>query len=181
MIRINLLPVRASRKKESAKQQIALLVLSLILVAALVVGVYGYFTVKIKVAKNDIEASEQEIAQLKVKIGEINNLKKLKADVQKKLDVLNQLRKNKTGPVKRLITLSNNVPDKLWLTNYSENQQNVIIGGIAYSEELIAEFMNRLQTSNDYTGVELVVSEQAEIAGTKVKRFQVNCVLKPGA
>jgi hypothetical protein len=28
--------------------------------------------------------------------------------------------------------------------------------------------------------VELVVSEQTEIAGTKVKKFQINCQLKPG-
>jgi type IV pilus assembly protein PilN len=181
MIRINLLPVRASRKKESAKQQIALLVLSLILVAALVLAVYGFYIVQIKTAQSDIQASEQEIAQLKVKIGEINNLKKLKDDVQKKLDVLNQLRKNKTGPVRRLITLSDNVPEKLWLTTYSESGQSVNIGGFAYTEELIAEFMNRLQASKDYTGVELIVSEQAEIAGTKVKKFQINCVLKPGA
>jgi type IV pilus assembly protein PilN len=95
--------------------------------------------------------------------------------------VLNQLRKNKTGPVRRLITLSDNVPEKLWLTTYSESGQSVNIGGFAYTEELIAEFMNRLQASKDYTGVELIISEQAEIAGTKVKKFQINCVLKPGA
>lgn len=180
MIRINLLPVRAARKKETAKQQIAILVLTLLLVTVIVGGVYAYFAAKVSAAENDIAASEQELAQLKAKIGEINNLKKLKDDVQKKLDVLTQLRKNKTGPVKRLGTLSDTVPEKLWLTAYSESGQSVSIGGVAFSEELIAEFMRRLQGSNDFTAVELVVSEQSEIAGTKVKKFQINCQLKPG-
>lgn len=181
MIRINLLPVRAARKKETAKQQIAVLVLTLLVVAGIGVGVYAYYLAKVSATKSDISAAEQESAQLKVKLGEIDNLKKLKAEVQKKLDVLNQLRKNKTGPVKRLGTLSDTVPENLWLTAYTESPPNVSISGVAASEELIAEFMRRLQASNDYSGVELIVSEQAEIAGNKVKKFQINCQLKPGA
>jgi type IV pilus assembly protein PilN len=100
--------------------------------------------------------------------------------VQKKLDVLNQLRKNKIGPVKRLGTLSDTAPEKLWLTGYSESQQKVSISGVAFSEELIAEFMRRLQGSSDFTAVELVVSEQSDIAGTKVKKFQISCQLTTG-
>jgi type IV pilus assembly protein PilN len=181
MIRINLLPARATRKKETAKQQIAIMVLALLLVAGAVGSVYAYYLAKVSSTKNQIVASEQEISELKVKIGEINNLKKLKEDVQKKLDVLNKLRKDKTGPVRRLGTISDTVPDKLWLTAYSESQDKVTISGIAFTEELIAEFMSRLQASNDYTAVELVVSEQAMVAATKVKKFQINCQLKPGA
>lgn len=181
MIRINLLPVRATRKKETAKQQIAILVLVLLLVAGASGAVYAYYMAKVVSVNSDIAASEKELAQLKVKIGEIENLQKLKTEVQKKLDVLGQLRKNKTGPVKRLAALSDTIPEKVWLTTYSESQQNVTIGGIAVSEELIAEFMSRLQASSEYTAVELIVSEQAVIASTKVKKFQIKCQLKPSA
>ena len=40
MIKINLLPLRAARKKESAIQQIAIFCVSLLLVAAVVASMY---------------------------------------------------------------------------------------------------------------------------------------------
>lgn len=178
MIKINLLPVRASKKKESAKQQISILVLSVVLIAVVFFLLYSIILIKIKTTKDEVASSERELAQLKVKIGEIDNIKKLKEEVQKKLDVLAQLRKNKTGPVKRLALLSEITPEKLWLTAYAENDTKVSVTGMAMSEELIAEFMTRLQGSQEYTGVELVSSEQSELAGSKVKRFQITCSIK---
>jgi len=92
--------------------------------------------------------------------------------------VLAQLRKNKTGPAQRLATLSDITPDQLWLTGYAESGDNIKIAGIAISEDLIAQFMRSIQASNDFTGVELIVSEQKEISGSKVKSFELTCRLK---
>jgi type IV pilus assembly protein PilN len=134
---------------------------------------------KISAAKEEISKSEDEIRRLKEKIGEINNLKKLQAEVQKKLDILNQLRQNKTGPSKRLAKLSDAVPEKTWLTRYAENGNDISLAGVAFNEELIAEFMRNLQASGEFTNVELLVSEQTEIGGMKAKRFELSCILKP--
>jgi type IV pilus assembly protein PilN len=92
--------------------------------------------------------------------------------------VLAQLRKNKTGPAQRLATLSDITPEKLWLTAYAESNDVVKLSGIASTEELIAQFMRSIQASNDFTAVELVVSEQREMAGTKVKGFDLTFKLK---
>lgn len=178
MVRINLLPVRTSRKKETAKQQIAILLVSVLVILGLGLGLFGYAQAKIKAAKNDISGAESELKRLKGKIGELENIKKLKDEVTKKLDVLTQLRKEKTGPVRRLATLSDATPEKLWLTKYSESGASVSIGGIAVDEDLIAAFMRNLQQTDDYTNVELIVSEQTEIGGVKAKRFELTCVIK---
>lgn len=178
MVRINLLPVRASKKKETAKQQMAILAVSALIVLLAGLGLYVYAQAKIKATKAEIEKSESELQQLKSKIGELENIKKLKDDVTKKLDVLGQLRKGKTGPVRRLATLSDATPDKLWITKYTESGNGVSIGGIAIDEDLIASFMRNLQGSEDFTNVELVVSEQTEIDGVKAKRFELTCALK---
>ncbi len=178
MVRINLLPVRASKKKETAKQQMAILAVSALIVLLAGLGLYVYAQAKIKATKAEIEKSESELQQLKSKIGELENIKKLKDDVTKKLDVLGQLRKGKTGPVRRLATLSDATPDKLWITKYTESGNGVSIGGIALDEDLIASFMRNLQGSEDFTNVELVVSEQTEIDGVKAKRFELTCALK---
>ena len=105
-------------------------------------------------------------------------LKTLKEQVNKKLDVLSQLRKNKTGPAQRLASLSDLTPDQLWLTNYSESGQDVKISGIAFTEELIAQFMKALEASKDFMAVQLVVSEQTMAAETKLKKFDITMKLE---
>jgi len=178
MIKINLLPVRAAKKKETAVQQIAIFCLGLVVVLAIVVSLYVVKRVQITSAQNDINSANTKIAELKKKIGKLEELKSLKDQVKKKLDVLAQLRKNKTGPAERLATLSDITPEQLWLTGYSENGNDIKLSGIAYTEELIASFMRSLEASRDYTGVELVVSEQTSVGETKLKKFELTCKLK---
>lgn len=178
MVRINLLPVRALKKKETVQQQISIFILSIIGIVVCCGAVYAVTLAKLSTTKEEIRKSEIEMKTLKAKIGEINNIKKLQADVKKKLDVLNQLRKEKIGPASRLARLSDAVPEKLWLTKYSEKEASVSMSGVAYSEELIAEFMRNLMATNDFSSVELQVSEQYEIAGVKAKKFDLACMLK---
>jgi len=178
MIRINLLPLRASRKKETIRQQISILVLSVIGVLVVGLSLYGLLVSKIGTAKVQIESSENEIKALKAKIGAIDNIKKLQAEVKKKLDVLSQLRKAKSGPASRLAALSDAVPEKLWLTKYTENAGSVSVSGFAYSEELIALFMKNLQTSGAFANIELQVSEQTDLGGVLAKRFDIAFQLK---
>lgn len=173
MIKINLLPLRASKKKETMKQQVTILVASLVGVLLIGLTAYGYLRSQINTVKTEISSSEAELAALKAKIGTIDNIKKLQVDVKKKLDVLNQLRRGKTGPAARLAALSDSVPEKLWLTKYTESGSKVSVAGVAMTEELIAVFMKSLQASGAFNNVELVVSEQAETAGVKTKRFEL--------
>jgi type IV pilus assembly protein PilN len=178
MIKINLLPVRAAKKKESDVQQITIFCISLLLVAAVVMCLYLVKRVQVSSAQNDIDSANARIVELKKKIGKLEELKTLKDQVKKKLDVLVQLRKNKTGPAERLATLSDNTPEQLWLTGYTENGGDIKLSGIAYTEDLIATFMRSLEASANYTGVELVVSEQLDSGGTKLKKFELTCRLK---
>jgi len=178
MVRINLLPVRTSKRQESAKQQLAILGVCALLVLVAGLGSYVYAQARIKATREEIARAESDLKQLKGKIGELENIKKLKDEVTKKLDVLAQLRKGKTGPVRRLATLSDSTPEKLWITKYAESGERVTIGGIALDEDLIATFMRNLQGSEDFTNVELVVSEQTDVGGVKAKRFELTCGLK---
>jgi len=173
MIKINLLPVRAAKKKETAVQQIIIFCAVLAVVAATVLTLYFVKRVQVAGTKNEISAANNKINELKSKIGKLEELKTLKEQVKKKLDVLAQLRKNKKGPAQRLATLSDVAPDQLWLTGYNENGMNVKVTGIAYTEELIAQFMRALEASPDYMSVELVVSEQTLVANTKLKKFDI--------
>jgi type IV pilus assembly protein PilN len=178
MIRINLLPIRASRKKETVRQQISILALSVGGVLLVGICLYLMLVSKITTATQQIDTSENELKALKAKIGAIDNIKKLQAEVKKKLDVLSQLRREKSGPASRLAALSDAVPEKLWLTKYVESGSSVSISGFALSEELIALFMRNLQNSGSFANVELQVSEQANVGGETAKRFDIVFQLK---
>lgn len=181
MIRINLLPVRAAKKKETAVQQMVIAGVVIVLIALIVTSLYLVKRVQITTTKSDISAANAKINELKTKIGKLEELKTLKAQVKKKLDVLAQLRKNKTGPAQRLATLSDLTPDQLWLTGYSEKDADIKISGIANTEELIALYMKALEASADFMAVELIVSEQMEMAGTKLKKFDITMKLESAA
>ena len=178
MIKINLLPVRAARKKETAIQQLVITGVAIVVVALIVTSLYIVKRVQVATAKEDITSANNKINELKAKIGKLEELKTLKEQVRKKLDVLTQLRKNKTGPAQRLATLSDLTPDQLWLTNYSESGQEIKISGIASNEDLIAQFMKSLEASSDFMAVELVVSEQTVVADTKLKKFDITMKLE---
>lgn len=177
MIKINLLPVRATKKKETAKQQVFIFVVALIAFVGVAFLVYSFEMIRIKTTKNEISKGEKELQRLKTVIGEIDNIKKLQDEVKKKLDILNRLRKEKTGPAIRLAKLSEATPEKVWLTKYAESGTNVSISGVAFNEDLIAAFMRNLLATDEFANVELLVSEQIETSGVKAKRFDIACML----
>lgn len=181
MIKINLLPVRAAKKKETAIQQFVLAGIVIVLIALIVSALYVVKHVQVAATKDDITSANNKIKDLETKIGKLNELKNLKIQVKKKLDVLSQLRKNKTGPAQRLASLSDLTPEQLWLTNYNETSGDVKISGIAFTEELIAQFMRSLEASSDFMAVELLVSEQTVVADTKLKKFDITMKLESAA
>jgi type IV pilus assembly protein PilN len=178
MIRINLLPVRAAKKKETALQQIFVFCAGIIAVLAIVLSAWGVKMGQIAGTNNDINAANAKINELKIKIGKLDEIKKLRDEVKKKLDVLAALRKNKTGPAMRLATLSDVTPDQLWLEKYKESGTQITVSGMAFNEELIAQFISALETSTEYENVELLVSEQKSIGTNKLKRFDLNFRIK---
>ena len=178
MIKINLLPVRAAKKKETAIQQIAIAGAVVAVVALIAVSFYIFERMQVASVKNEIAAANKKINDLKAKIGKLEELKTTKEQVRKKLEILAQLRKNKTGPAQRLATLSDLTPEQLWLTSYGELNQDVKISGIAFTEDLIAQYMKALEASKDFMTVELIVSEQVELAGTKLKKFDLSMKLE---
>jgi len=173
MIRINLLPIRAAKKKETAVQQLIIVAACVVLVLVVVLSLWAFKLGQIAGVEKDIQANEAKLNELKAKIGKLDQTNKLKEEVKKKLDVLALLRKNKTGPATRLATLSDVTPDQLWLEKYRENGDQISISGLAMNEELIAQFIRALEDSPEYERVELMVSEQKDVAGTKLKRFDL--------
>jgi len=144
MIRINLLPVRAVKKREMGRQ--VLVVLGGVLLAALALNYLWYSSRESEMAKASarVAATSAKIAELEQVIGEVNNIKTRKAEVERKLGVLDNLRKGRAGPVRMMDALANAIPKKVWLTAFTETDGKVSVAGSALSHDEVAEFMRGL-------------------------------------
>lgn len=146
MIRINLLPVRAVKKREMGRQ--VLVLFGLVLVGA---GVGNFFWYNDRQGEHDRNAAgvantKTKIAELDKVIGEVKNINDRKLEVEKKLAVLDGLRKGRSGPVRMLDALSNAMPKKAWLTGFTEERGSVKLQGSALSHDDVAELMRGLAT-----------------------------------
>ncbi|MEK6725293.1 MAG: PilN domain-containing protein [Deltaproteobacteria bacterium] len=173
MIKINLLPVRAAKKKETLRQQISVAVMSLVLVL-IVIGYFHFRIVKnIAEVTAKIASTEGELQKTKTQIGEVSKFKEAKKVLENKLGVIESLKKGKAGPVKMLDELSSVTPEKLWLVSFKEQGRNINIEGTAISNEVIAQFMTDMEKSSNFKDIELVVTEQIEQGGMKLKKFSL--------
>jgi type IV pilus assembly protein PilN len=144
MIRINLLPVRAVKKREMGRQILAIYAAVLVLA---VVGNYFWFADRdgeLQKANQGIAQTRAKIAELEKVIGEVTNINARKAEVEKKLAVLDALRKGRNGPVRMMDALSSAMPKKVWLKDFTESASNVVINGGAVSHDEVAELMRGL-------------------------------------
>lgn len=173
MIRINLLPVKAAQKKEKLKGQLFVLVLVLILTGALCGFAYMYQLNRIQAAQAEIDQKRFEISKLMKTIGEVNQFKKRQQELRAKLDVLEQLEEARSGPVHVLDELYKALPEKLWLTSFSESGGNARIEGVGLNEETVAMFMRNLDNSEYFSNVELQVTQQSVQDGNKFQRFSL--------
>ncbi len=144
MIRINLLPVRAVKKREMGRQYLVVAVFGL--VVALGGNFYWFYSrdADLTLRQTKLADTNRRIEELQKVIGEVNNINKRKKEVQEKLDVLEQLRKKRSGPVRLLDALATCIPKKVWLSDFAEAQNNVKLNGQAESHEDVSEFMKGL-------------------------------------
>jgi type IV pilus assembly protein PilN len=183
MIRINLLPFRAARKKENIRRQVSIFVLSL---AFLLIILFYYnwtlgsqiggLNADIRETKSDLEKYEKinkEIAAIKQKL---SNLKK-------KMAVMDTLEANRFEPTRLLDTMTQVVvPKRMWFTNMESKGGTVKIAGIALDNKTVADFMVRLEQSGLFSDVDLKTLKQHKVGNSNnFKSFHISCVKKPPA
>ena len=170
MIRINLLPVRVSKKKEAGKQQ---LILFAVLLLAGLVGNYLWSKTRaddLKARQAKLSRTRDEIAALERVIGEVRDIKDQQAELTQKLKVLDQLKAGRSGPVHMLDELAVITPRQLWLSKLEESAGKVTFSGSAVSIDDVSAFMTALKTSKYFSGVELKNTRAVEGQGAAVAK-----------
>lgn len=175
MIHINLLPVRALKKKESTRQMFSTLLLSIGL--SIIVIVFFHLSLIRENSRKDaqIAAYNDEIKRLKIDTKDISKFKAEREDLQRRLNIIHTLERAKTGPLRVLDELAMALPGKLWLTSLKEKDGKMELKGIAMDNPTIAQFMTNLEKTGVIKNVELVVSQQLERKNLKLKEFTLTC------
>ena len=201
MIRINLLPVSDAARQKSGRQFLTLL---LILVAAEVLALMYLQTEKDQELKNlerQNAAISKSIKLLKKKTSAVTALKAEQKELEQQKAVLDSLVEGQSGPVKMLDELSQMLtpiedparklqvrsrgwnPDwdtkRLWIDQFLEKRRKVQIVGHARSNEDLAEFLERLNSSRHFVKVRLKESTaivRAELNDARLMKFAIDAL-----
>lgn len=170
MIRINLLPFRAARKKENVRRQVSIFLLSFILIIIAVFYYNNWLSNRIK----KLEARNQETTKQIAKYDKINKeiaqIKNTLNNLKKKIQVIETLDSGRKNAVNLLESLTEMViEERMWFTSLNVNGNNVSISGVALDERTIADFMKRLETKGGYANVTLKSLQRKEIKGKSLK------------
>jgi type IV pilus assembly protein PilN len=160
MIHINLLPVRAAKKREFGRQQLVLFVLILLLAGIGNYFVYNRFESEVRSLDKQIATTRSEIAQLEKTIGEVKSIKEDKKALEDKLKILDTLKKGRTGPVKVLDELATIIPQKVWIIDFNEQGGNVSMTGAATSYEDLSTFSKKLKASTHFSNITIKTARQ---------------------
>ena len=160
MILINLLPVRAAKKREFGRQQLVLFVLLLVLAGIGNFFVYNRFESELRSLDKQIVTTRAEIAQLEKTIGEVKSIKEDKKALEDKLKILDTLKKGRTGPVKVLDELATIIPQKVWIIDFTEQGGGVTITGQAQAYEDLSTFSKKLKASVHFTNITIKSAHQ---------------------
>jgi type IV pilus assembly protein PilN len=156
MIRINLLPFRAARKKENIRKQISIYILSVVCLVTLMGYLFIDLSREIKALEADKAAKKKELATYAETTKKIKEIKSKISEIQAKLDVIKELEKKKTGPVHLLDELAMAVPkEKLWLSSLTEAKGVLTLMGTAMDNDTVALFMTNLENAEHILSVDL--------------------------
>ena len=183
MIRINLLPVRISKKKVAGRQQ--LLLIGLLVVLALIANWVWSASRAGELASREakLRRTKEDIAQLEKVIGEVKNIKAQQAALKEKIDVLEKLKAGRSGPVKLLDQLAQVVPLRLEIRKMDEKAGQVTFEGTGGTIDDVSAFMTALKNTPYFSVVELKKTAAVSRAGFRVVDFTVTAKANytPGA
>ncbi len=177
MIQINLLPVRAERRKEFIRRQLSIVALTLLFTVAAIGFFYYRIQTQCNTTHSTLQRTNKKIKQLEPIIKKIDLYKQQKAEISKKIAVIIDLDRYRLAPVVILSDLNRQRPEKLWFTSLNKKGQRLAISGVAVDNETIVTFLNNLKLAAPLIKADLTLLRSKKIQKLKLKEFTITCPL----
>lgn len=183
MIRINLLPVRQSRRVAAGARQMVVFVVLILAAMGVMFLLYQTKSSEVDSKTRSVRLLRQDIEKLKKEVGDFDRLRKQRNRLLKQQRTIQQLKQAKTGPVRMLRELSeilskgkgptidqqryekllrinpragynpNWNPRRLWIDNLDEKNKQLEIIGRAKDQSDVVELLRRLTLSEFFEDV----------------------------
>jgi len=179
MVRINLLPPeeRIDRNKaalERIRDNAHYLIAMTAVLAFAILGSIQEISIRTVAAR--IQELESESNAVRPQLAKVRKLEAEKKELVKRLKLIQTLDRGRLFRVKLLDAINRKVPEYMWLTKISETGgSSMTIEGVTFSNLVIAEFMNRLESSLLFSNVDLEVAQRGTIEDQHVVQFTLNC------
>lgn len=184
MILINLLPHREAARKKQKDQFFAQLAIAAMLGGVIGGVVFTWYQGQITDQQSRNAMLQQEITRLDAEIKDIAGLQKEIASLRARQTAVEDLQADRNLPVHLLDELVAQLPDGIYLKTMKQEGQNVLLSGVAQSQERVSELLRNLGNQSPWlTRPELIEIVAATLPANareqrRVSNFTVRVALK---
>lgn len=194
MIRINLLPYRAARKKENILRQFNIFLLAFLIVSSFLIFFNIWLSNKIDTLNSTIQNTKAMLAQTEAQSKQVDQIKKALETLEQKTNVIRNIEMNRRDSVLLLENMTEMVAEnksistsdasadinskpikRLWFNNLQTSGGKIHIRGVALDNKTIADFMSRLEESKRFKNVTLNTIKQQKVNNLNLKSFEIVC------
>ena len=176
MIRINLLPFRAARRKENIRRQISIFLLSFVFIFIVLFYYQMQLSLQLGELKTQAEDVKNRLNVFRKKSKEVDQIKQALDILKQKINVIKTLELNRREPIRLMEAMTEMViPKRMWFTDFAVNKDAVVIKGNALDNKTVADFMTQLEKSGFFSSVNLTTLKQVTIQKVDVKGFEISC------
>lgn len=163
MILINLLPHREAARKRRRELFLFQLLLALLAGLLLAGAVALSYQARIDAQRDRNDLFRAEIALLDEQIKEVASLKTQVEALKARQQAVERLQADRNLPVHLLEEMVRQVPDGVYLSSLKQEGSNIVIAGMAQSQERVSELLRNLGNRSDWLRqpqlVEIVAGE----------------------
>ncbi len=185
MIKINLAPTTKKRRAPKARvpraprpgikippiQTALVYIVGVVIVVLIVVILLISQNIQMRNYNSNIAQLNSKLDELKVYKAAVDSLENRERELATLIAPIRQLNKNRFFIAHILDEVSSRIPDFTWLTVVNTDSSLMDIKGVAASNLLVAEFMNRLEESPYIHNVDLTVLEKKVIEKQEMMEF----------
>ena len=204
MIRINLLPLRKVKRAEASQRQFVYLGAALLVTIGSVIFFHLQTVAEYEDIKRRNTILKADVARLKQEIGDYDKVRAQREELLRQRKTIQALEAGRTGPVYLLRELSEILspgkgptfdrityeetlrrdpnagfnaswdPRRVWIDGYAEDHKHIKMRGAAKSNEDVAEFLKRLNSSVFFSDVNLDATNQVTSRSVKHVNFSLS-------
>lgn len=174
MIRINLLPHRAEKRRAKQLQFVVLSVISLTIGVLIVALVHVAISSQIDYQNRRNDYLKQEITVLDKQIAEIKKLREQTQSLLARKNVVENLQSTRSDVVHLLDQMLRILPDGVYVKSIKQSGYRIALVGYAQSNARISTLMRSVEDSPWLDSPTLVEIHAVNVNGTRLSEFSLN-------